>query len=293
MLRRNPPATNLTSEPSILPTNPPGGFFATTHWTRVVEARGHSPEAKAALSDLCAAYYAPVFAFIRWHAPDQDAARELTQEFFARLLARESLGSVDPRRGRFRSYLLGAVKHFLADARDHAQRLKRHAAQPVESIEAGMNTSTAVQLRDTKTLSPDREFDRKWALTVLDRALAGLAEEHKAAGNSEQFETLKPWLTGDAEGLSQADAARRLGLNAGALKVAIHRPSPPLPRVGQSRACPYAPSPISSSGRTLLPALRLERKIAQAGLLWGVPPGQRHKFVSQTPTTKPRWRLTG
>ncbi len=213
----------MTSEPSITPRKPPHGYFATTHWTRVLEAGGHSPEAKAALSDLCAAYYAPVFAFVCWYARDEEAARELTQEFFARLLARESLGLVDPRRGRFRTYLLGAVKHFLSDARDYAHRLKRSPTEPIESIEAGTGTSVGVQLPDTKTLSPDREFDRKWALTLLDRVLATLAEEHTSAGKSEQFEALKPWLTGDAEEVSQADAARSLGMNDGALKVAIHR----------------------------------------------------------------------
>ncbi len=213
----------MTSEGPSPPSKPPRGYFATTHWTRVLEAGGHSPQAKAALSDLCAAYYGPVFAFIAWHAQDEESARELTQEFFARLLARESLGDLDSRRGRFRSYLLGAVKHFLADARDHAHRLKRSPARPLESIETGTDTSPGVQLPDTRMLSPDREFDRKWAMTLLDRAVATLAAEHKAAGKSEQFDALKPWLTGDAQDLSQADAARCLGMNQGAVKVAIHR----------------------------------------------------------------------
>jgi RNA polymerase sigma-70 factor (ECF subfamily) len=197
--------------------------FVTTHWTRVLEARGHSPEAKAALSDLCAAYYAPVFAFIRRNAPDEDSARDLTQEFFARILARPGLDALDPQRGRFRSFLLGAVKHFLADARDHAQRLKRGGGQPLESIEPGTDTSPGLQLPDPNAPSPEREFDRKWALTLLDRALATLAQEQQAAGKASHFEVLKPWLTGDTEDLSQADAALRLGLNEGAVKVAIHR----------------------------------------------------------------------
>jgi len=125
--------------------------------------------------------------FIRDKAPDEDTARDLTQEFFARLLARENLGTVDPQRGRFRSYLLGAVKHFLADARDHARRLKRSPAHPIESLEAATDTSAGGQLRDTRTLSPDREFDRKWALTLLDRALATLAEEHRWLGRLSNF----------------------------------------------------------------------------------------------------------
>ncbi|MCX6913337.1 MAG: sigma-70 family RNA polymerase sigma factor, partial [Verrucomicrobia bacterium] len=123
----------------------PGGFV-TTQWTRVLEARGDSPEAKAALSDLCAAYYAPVFAFIRRSATDEDSARDLTQEFFARLLARHGIDSVDPQRGRVRSYLLGAVKHFLSDMRKHAHRLKRSAGQPLESIDPGTDTSPGLEL---------------------------------------------------------------------------------------------------------------------------------------------------
>ena len=138
-------------------------------------------------------------------APDEDAARDLTQEFFARLLARQGIATVDPQRGRFRSFLLGAVKHFLADMRDHDHRLKRGAGQPMESIDPGTDTSPGLQLSDPRAPSPDREFDRKWALTVLGRALATLAEEHKAAGKSGHFDALKPWLTGDLEAQSQAE----------------------------------------------------------------------------------------
>jgi RNA polymerase sigma-70 factor (ECF subfamily) len=198
--------------------------FVTTQWTRVLEARGDAPEAKAALSELCSAYYAPVFAFIRRHSLDEDSARDLTQEFFARILARHGIDSANPERGRFRSFLLGAAKHFLADARDHASRLKRGAGQTLESIEQpGTDTSPGLQFADEHAPSPDREFDRKWALTVLGRALASLAEEHKSAGKEDYFQALKPWLTGDTEGVSQSDAARRLGMNEGAVKVAIHR----------------------------------------------------------------------
>jgi RNA polymerase sigma factor (sigma-70 family) len=189
----------------------------------VLEARGDSPDAKAALGELCAAYYAPVLAFIRRNAPDEEAARDLTQEFFSRLLARQGIDTVDPQRGRFRSFLLGAVKHFLSDMRDHAHRLKRGAGQPMETIEPGTDTSPGLQLPDPNAPSPERLFDRKWALTLLDRALAALTDEHKAAGKSDQFEALKPWLTGDTETISQAEAARHLDLNEGAVKVAIHR----------------------------------------------------------------------
>jgi RNA polymerase sigma factor (sigma-70 family) len=213
----------LTSQLPTDPSHAPRDYFVTTQWTQVLEARGDSPEARTTLADLCVAYYAPVSAFMRRNAPDEEAARDLTQEFFARLLAGHGLDRVDPQRGRFRSFLLGAAKHFLSDMRDHDHRLKRGAGQPAEPLDAGTDTSPGLQLPDPQAPGPDRDFDRKWALTVLARALATLAEEHKAAGTSKHFEALKPWLTGEAEGLSQAECARQLGLNEGAVAVAIHR----------------------------------------------------------------------
>jgi RNA polymerase sigma-70 factor (ECF subfamily) len=198
--------------------------FVTTHWTRVLQAQGNSTDAKAALSDLCANYYAPVFAFVRRWTNDEEAARDLTQEFFARVLAKNSIDQADPQRGRFRSYLLGAVKHFLSDIRERDQRLKRGGGQRLESLdETRCDNATSIQLPDPNSPSPDHEFDRKWALTLLERALGSLENEHKFAGQEKHFATLKPWLTGDTENLSQADAARTLSMNETAVKVAIHR----------------------------------------------------------------------
>lgn len=199
--------------------------FVTTHWTRVLEARGDSPEAQAALGELCTAYYAPVLAFIQRGGRDEHVARDLTQEFFARLLARRGLDTVERGRGRFRSFLLGAVKHFLADRHDHTSAAKRGGGQTPLSLDphTSSDTTATLQVSDPDSPVSDAFFDRQWALTILDRALAALATEHQAAGKSAQFETLKPWLTGDAEKLSQAEAAQQLDLNEGALKVAIHR----------------------------------------------------------------------
>ena len=205
-------------------TRPPAAFV-TTQWTQVLAARGDSPEAQVALGDLCAAYYAPVLAFLRRSGRDEDAARELAQEFFARLLARRGLDTVESGSGRFRSFLLGAVKHFLADQFDRSRAAKRGSGQEPLPLDAGSagDTTVALQIPDPAATVPDTFFDRQWALTILDRALAALAAELQADGKSAQFEALKPWLTGDSEKLSQAEVARQLNLNEGAVKVAIHR----------------------------------------------------------------------
>jgi RNA polymerase sigma-70 factor (ECF subfamily) len=198
--------------------------FRTTQWTRVLQARGDSDEARAALSDLCEAYYSPVFTFVRAQIRNEDQARDLTQEFFARLLKKSGFSKLDPARGRFRSYLLAAVKHFLSDMRDREAAAKRNPGQPLESLQRDtVSTQAEIQIPDPNATAPDIEFDRKWAMTLLDRALTQLAEEHKTEGKSELFETLKPWLTGDTGNIRQSEAAQALGLNESTLKVSIHR----------------------------------------------------------------------
>lgn len=197
--------------------------FVTTRWTRVVAARGDSPEAQQALSNLCAAYYAPVVAFLRREGRADDAARELAHEFFAQVLERSAFGSATPERGRFRSYLLGALKHFLANRRAHEQREKRGAGMAHAPLASDTDTSPGVVLADPAALPPDTAFDREWALSVLEQVFGVMQGEADQAGTRQQFETLKPWLTGEGAGHAQADAARALGLNEGALRVAIHR----------------------------------------------------------------------
>ena len=192
----------------------------------MLSARGDSPEAHAAFSDLCSAYYAPVLAFVRRSTRDEETARDLTQGFFAQLTAHHGLGTVEPGRGHFRSYLLGAVKNYLIKQHEHASAAKRGGGQAPVSIDAGSDgsdTSMEVQIPDPAATAPDTFFDHEWALAVVHRALSVLATESVAAGKGDQFEKLKPWLLGEVESLSQADAARLLNMSEGAVKVAIHR----------------------------------------------------------------------
>ena len=199
--------------------------FAPTRWTLILRARGETPEARVALGELCEGYYQPVLRFLQREGREEDEARELTQEFFARVLERDGFAAADPERGQFRSYLLGALKHFLADQRKHEQRLKRGGGAVVESLDAatGDDGGAAAQVADTAATAPEMFFDREWALAVMARALDVLQKEFATGGKAEQFEQLKPWLMGEAASMSQAEAARALGLSEGAVKVVIHR----------------------------------------------------------------------
>ncbi len=198
--------------------------FHTTRWTLVLRSRGEAPESRAALSDLCGAYWTPVFRFLRREGRNEDESRELAQAFFTRLLAGGGIEKADPEKGRFRSYLLGALKHFLAETRRNEGRQKRGGGAVIESIEsAGTETSPGLQILDPAAAIPDAYFDREWALAVMDRALKTVQASFDESGKVKQFETLKPWLIGDTENLSQTAAAAELGMTTGALKVSIHR----------------------------------------------------------------------
>jgi DNA-directed RNA polymerase specialized sigma24 family protein len=197
--------------------------FVTTRWTEVLKARGESPGAKLALGQLCEAYWMPVFRFIRGSNYSDDSARDLTQEFFARLLGHHGLDQVEQGKGRFRSYLLGAVKHFLADQSDYANAAKRGGGQHAVPLEINTDTHATTSLPLAAAPLPDAFFDRQWALNVIDRALKALAVELTVTGKDQYFETLKPWLVGEDSSISQLKAGRKLGLSEGAIKVAIHR----------------------------------------------------------------------
>jgi RNA polymerase sigma-70 factor (ECF subfamily) len=196
-----------------------GEDFRTTRWTQVSRAKADSPEGRHALAELCHAYYEPVAAFLRYELRDADAARELAHDFFAHMLAGGAIARAEQERGRFRSYLLGAVKHFLSHHREAQRRLKRGGG--VENI--SLNETEVRSVPDAGVLSPDAAFDQQWALTVVARALEALRCECTTEGRAEFFAQAKPWLTGDAAHGDQAALAASCGMNANALKVAVHR----------------------------------------------------------------------
>jgi DNA-directed RNA polymerase specialized sigma24 family protein len=204
--------------------------FGTTHWTQVLAARGESAEAKHALRDLCEAYYGPVEAFVGRYRAGHDDARDLTHEFFGKLLEGNSLSGVERTRGRFRSYLLGAVKHFLSDQADRAMAEKRGGGQSPQSLHASAfhNRSdreehSALDVADPHGFPPDAFFDRQWALAIVENAMSVLQVESQDRGETQRFEFLRRWLIPSEDGAIAAEAARSLDMTDGAFKVAVHR----------------------------------------------------------------------
>lgn len=205
-------------------TNTGRDFFATTRWSLVVRSKGGSETARVALGELCAAYWNPVNAFIRQRCANDEVARDLTQEFFARLLAGRGVAGADPARGRFRSFLLGAVRHFLSDMSDRARAAKRGGGAVPDCLEGGEGEeSVPIPDPGTSMSVDDARFDREWAVSVVNRALAALEKDQQTEGRSDAHAVLKPWLSGDVEGLTQAAAAERLGWTENAVRVAVHR----------------------------------------------------------------------
>lgn len=195
--------------------------FTTTHWSVVLNARDQAGSSSDhALQQLCERYWFPIYSFIRSQYRLPDDAEDLTQEFFARMLARGFLKNVDPALGRFRSFLLASVKHFLADQRDRAQALKRGGGKVIVSFDAA-EAEDRLKWEPADTTDPEVLFDRHWALTLLRRVLSQL--ESEAKDKSTAFDVLKGFLVGDKTGGSYAEAARRLETTEGAVKTMVWR----------------------------------------------------------------------
>lgn len=185
-------------------------------------ADAESPHAAEALETLCRAYWYPVYAWIRRHGRGPEEAQDLTQGFFALLLARKALARLDRARGRFRWFVLAALKNFLADERDRGAAQKRGGGVPVLSLDE--QDAEGRYLREpAEGESPDRLFERRWAMSVLDQGLERLREEFALGGRGDWYERLKPFIAGDGAETSYADLARLLGATEGAVKMAVQR----------------------------------------------------------------------
>lgn len=195
-----------------------GGTFATTQWSVVLAAQGSSPAAAEALERICRTYWRPIFAFVRREGRSVEDAQDLTQGFFARLLERKDFSAVRREKGRLRSYLLVALKHFLAKDRQRASSLKRGAGRIPLSLEEMRD-----DLEPSTAATADKMFERRWALTVLDQVLLKLAEEYAAAENQKLCERFKELLASQKSEIRHAEIAREFGMTDNAVKQAFHR----------------------------------------------------------------------
>jgi RNA polymerase sigma factor (sigma-70 family) len=195
-----------------------------TRWTVVLAAadKQSGTQRRHALEELARIYWFPLYSYIRRRGHDAPEAEDLTQEFFARLLDKKSLASVDRDKGKFRSFLLASVKNFLANEWDKSQSQKRGGGRRLVSLDA-MDAETRYRLEPADELTPERLFERHWALAVLARVLARLRQEYLDRGHGELFEAVKGCLTGSAKVSSHEEAARRLGMTEGAVKMATLR----------------------------------------------------------------------
>jgi RNA polymerase sigma factor (sigma-70 family) len=198
--------------------------FPTTRITLIHAAQSElEGEAYQALSTLCGAYWYPVYAYVRRLGNSHEEAEDLTQGFFTRVLDKRSLRSFDRERGRFRSFLLGALKHFIANERDAARAQKRGGGRVHLPLDEVLHAGDRYSVEPRTDLTPDRIFERQWALTVLTRAQDAMQKEAIRQGKSDQFDRLKGLLVGEDSEASYRALAAELNTSEGALKVAVHR----------------------------------------------------------------------
>src|ERR1039458_8741243 len=198
-------------------------LFVTTHWSVVLAAKDKSsPDSAAALEALCRSYWYPLYAFVRRQGQPACDAQDLTQEFFARLLAKDYLAAAAREKGRLLLFLRVALKRFLANEWDRARRLKRGGGHAPLSLDTEMGEERYRSER-SDGLPPDRLYERRWAMTLLEQTLGRLRSEHTAAGKAAEFEQLKGVLMADRGSIDYGALAAELGLSEGAARVAVHR----------------------------------------------------------------------
>jgi DNA-directed RNA polymerase specialized sigma24 family protein len=197
--------------------------FATTHWSVVLQAGGEaSSQAAQALEKLCLAYWYPLYAYVRRKGYSPSDAQDLTQEFFLRLLGGNFLQTVEQRKGRFRSFLVASLEHFLVKEWVWANRQKRGGGQSILSLDE-TSAEGRYALEPADKLSPQRLYERRWAMTLLDEAMKRLRDECLTQGKAGLFERVKNLLTFDRSEQSYREMAAGLGMNEGAFRVAVHR----------------------------------------------------------------------
>jgi RNA polymerase sigma factor (sigma-70 family) len=196
--------------------------FMTTHWSVVLEAQGESPAAQEALEKLCCTYWRPIFAFLRRQGLRPDEAEDITQGFFAELLERRSLDAVRKEKGRLRSFLLGGLKYFLANEQRRAMAIKRGKGQRLIPLDE-LHADDRIEIEPADPVTAEMIYERRWALTVLERVLSRLKDEYSVAGNAELFDSLKELLPDEPGSPSQAEIATRLGMTENAIRQAFYR----------------------------------------------------------------------
>lgn len=197
--------------------------FMTTRWTLVIAAgQRELPQSDEALAALCRAYWYPLYGFVRRQGHGPEEAQDLTQEFFTKLLEKNYVGDADRKRGKFRSFLLASLKHFLSNQRDRARAKKRGGGLAVFSLDF-QSAERQFCREPAHSATPERLFERRWALTLLERVLMRLEEEYTAAGNAEVFHRLKDFLIREKGGTPYRQVAEELDMTEGAVKVVVHR----------------------------------------------------------------------
>lgn len=198
------------------------GRFATTHWSLILAARDDAePGAGDALAALCRTYWYPLYAYIRRRGHRAEDAQDLTQEFFARLIEKPILAHVDQQKGKFRAFLLAACNHFLANEHDKRRAKKRGGGSTPISLDADAERRYLIEPADGRT--PERLFERRWALTLLDHVLGRLRADYSRRGKERLFDELRASLVGEQDAASYRQAARHLGLTEAAVKMTVHR----------------------------------------------------------------------
>ena len=183
--------------------------------------RNDTTRARAALENLCQTYWHPLYAYVRRRGYSSEDAQDLTQAFFARLLERNSVAAVAPEKGRFRSFLLASMNHFLSDEWDKARAQKRGGGKVI-SLDL-QNAETKLGEIPVENFTPEKAFEHRWAITLLEQVYQQLGKEYRAQGKAMLFDTLRITLAGKSEAAPYAELGRQLDMNEGAIKVAVHR----------------------------------------------------------------------